>query len=404
MNGPVRLAQAAALLALTLAAAAGCDRRDDLRRDPGSGAPAASARSVSSAAPAPASTPSARTAAATPRSAAAPASAATPPEPLLPRAPRGQIWQHAPKPSAVNAGLPGPVDPARDADALSRLAAEPIASIVENRGGSSVTFKARFADGARAAVKPEQEKWRVGHRAEIAAYHLDRVLGLGRVAPVAGRRFERAALRAHLVAAGAKDDWLARFDRDVIDRNAVIDAAVIAWHPKTLGRAEPPRGWTDGLSSDEGPRADVASRLGEWSDMVVFDFLIDNTDRWSGGNVLTLGPGGPLIYLDNAAGFSPWRNGATTRERLDPLCRFRKPTIDALRALTARGLGATLAKSLKHDALSPVLNDGQLAELDVRARLLLEHADRCVARLSERVVYDLNARADGGAPPVQVVY
>ena len=43
------------------------------------------------------------------------------------------------------------------------------------------------------------------------------------------------------------------------------------------------------------------------TDVVVFDYLTANTDRWGGdnANVLTRGRGGPLVFLDNGAGFPP---------------------------------------------------------------------------------------------------
>ncbi len=332
-----------------------------------------------------------------PVASAAPApSASVTPEPPAPiGAPKqaGDVWKRPPTAGDRHAGKRGPIADEKDAEWLERLATGVISRVTRNTGGSSITLKVRFSDGRRAALKPEQEHWRVGHRAEIAAYQLDRVLGFNRTAPVAGRRILLPELRRHVEADDTDAKWLERFDRDVRSRDGYVDVALIAWHEKSLGRAEPPRDWTDGLASAEGGRPELAARLPEWSDLVVFDFLIDNTDRWSGGNVLTLGPGGPLIFLDNAAGFSPWRKGATTRERVDPVCRFRAATVEAVRARTTaapeNGLAATLARSLAHDALSPVLNKTQLADLDSRAQWFVEHVDRCIEKLGEATVLSL---------------
>ena len=56
-------------------------------------------------------------------------------------------------------------------------------------------------------------------------------------------------------------------------------------------------------------RTDRADRGAELSDLVLFDYLIHNIDRWGGGftNVRTRGEGGPLVFLDNAGGFGAGR-------------------------------------------------------------------------------------------------
>ena len=125
------------------------------------------------------------------------------------------------------------------------------------------------------------------------------------------------------------------------------------------------------------------SLLRDLSNCVLFDYLIGNTDRWSGGNILALGKGGPLIFLDNAAGFTPWRRDKTLDERLAPLCRFRAATVAALRAVgpaatPARRLSALLADSLAGDALAPVIGQTQLSATDARLAALLDHVQRCI--------------------------
>ena len=262
-----------------------------------------------------------------------------------------------------------------------------------------MTLRVKFEDGHRALFKPEQKKWKAGFRAEIGAYHLDRLLGFGRVAVVAGRIVDRKLLRAHLVHSGADKKWLARFDDEVLDHEGSVYGALIAWHRGRLVSAAPPQDFTDGLDTAQPLRRAVAERLPEWSDMLVFDHLIHNTDRWSGGNVLSLGSGGPLIFLDQAAGFNPWRGKPQMNKRLTATCRFRKATATAIRARRGRQeLSAQLVKSLSQDALAPVLGQRSVEGVEARLSSLADHIDACEEKLGPHMTsFDAQPLAtDGG--------
>ena len=273
-----------------------------------------------------------------------------------------------------HAGLRGPVHVDSDAAWIRRLAAAPIASVRWNGGGSSVTLRVRFDDGARAVLKPEQTRSSSNHRAEIAAYHLDRLVGFGRTAVVVGRRVPRALLED----ASLDDAQRARITSEVVAHDGVVDAAMIAWHDGPLVPDALEAGALDAESSR--PADD---RVLAYGDLFAFDYLIDNTDRWSGGNVLAKGPRGPLVFLDNASSFLPGR--ARRHEASDAaiarVCRFPATTIAALRAIAARrpSLAGALGASLARDPLAPVLDDLTRAALDERVTALLAHVDRCVA-------------------------
>lgn len=305
-------------------------------------------------------------------------------------------------PDGKGAGLDGSVDASRDGEWLLRLVTAPIVEVTPNRGGASVSMRVRFADGSKAALKPEQAHV-TDPRAEIAAYHVDRIVGFGRTAAVAGRRIDAAELRAALVSGGAPDAFVARFDRELVVRDGQIGAALIAWHTAALveEEAEPP--WAAALAEDGPAPEGDAVKLGERSDLVVFDFLIDNPDRFSGGNILRLGKGGPLVFLDQGAAFGKNRLalGRTTRDRLEKVCRFRPATLAALRRMGAAGgerLSALLAKSLERDALAPVLNAAQLAGVDERLGALLAHAQGCAVG-SVRRALERAEQADEVAAP-----
>lgn len=293
------------------------------------------------------------------------------PAPPLPKA----LLETPPKPLlATHAGFEGPVDPAKDRAWMLRLASAPIVAIKRNTGGTSLTLRVRFEDGQRAVWKPEQKKGAGSFRSEIAAWHLDRLIGFGRTAVVVGRSIGKSHVLAQLDHADTDPEAMARFEAELLEHDGRVAGAMIAWHEKTLANAEPPKDWEDldaGVSE---------SRVFEWSDMVAFDFLIDNTDRWSGGNVLSLGKDGPLIFLDHAAGFSAGRaaRNEMLRSRLEHVCRFRPKTKAALTALAERKeLGAALMASLARDPLAPVLPERHADALEARLAALVEHIRAC---------------------------
>ena len=118
----------------------------------------------------------------------------------------------------------------------------------------------------------------------------------------------------------------------------------------------------------------------------MFDYLTQNVDRWGGDftNVRSRGASGPLIYMDNGAGFWLGEQRLGLMEaRLKALQRFRRSTIEAVRALDIERFKALLAS----DPLAPVLNEKQLDGLRQRRDAVLEHVDAMLARFGETRVF-----------------
>lgn len=348
-------------------------------------------------APAPVPTPAAAAAAPPRVTASHPIPVVAVPPPPAPPPGRPEPEPAGPRPDALletppgehalpGAAFLGPLDRARDGVRLERLATAPIVDVVRNKGGATITLRVRFADGARAAFKPEQRHSASNYRAEIAAYHIDRVLGLGRTAPVLGRSIDARRVRQFLEHAETDASWLERFDREVVVRDGKLRGALIAWHEKRLVPAAPPHAWTRALS-DAGAGTLPAERAAEWTDLLAFDYLIDNTDRWSGGNVLALGDQGPLVFLDNAAGFMRSAGAAPEDSPLAPVCRFRRQTVETLRAGADGRLVRHLRRTLIGDPLGSPLTNRELRELESRLAKLLVHIDGCItAHGAERVL------------------
>lgn len=293
-----------------------------------------------------------------------------------------------------------------DAPLLEVLAGSEITQVERGSGGRSLAFRLTFADGSRGYFKPPQTFSGSHFYAEIASYHLDRMLGLGRVPPTIGRRIAWAPLRE--VAAGD-----ARVGEAIVDRDHVC-GSLSYWVPERLVPIQLGLGWEGWTRFSPAPAVspfqrarvyaaqasgestvaesaiaraadapDTSDRAAELSDLVLFDYLTENIDRWGGDytNVRTRGAGGPLVFLDNAAGFiaSPQASPGFMDARLHAVQRFRRSTVDAIRAFSIEEFRARV----EADVCAPVLTDRLYAQLEERRTTLLAHVDRMIAEHGE---------------------
>lgn len=283
------------------------------------------------------------------------------------------------------------------------LANERVTEVRRGGGGRSLSFRVTLADGTQGYFKPAQTFNGMRWQSEIAAYHLDREIGLGRVAPVVGRRIAWESLEP-----------IARQDGrvgELLVEDGDIPGAFVWWVPERLTPVALPQGWERWLrvegdpdpitpfqrpneyraasprpAPEDVPEPDRADRPAELSDLIVFDYLIQNLDRWGGHNtnVRTVGPGGPIMFLDNAAGFVLRRPRVELMDtRLAHVQRFRRSTIDALRAFDVDRFAARLAA----DPLAPELDARQLRNLETRRRYVIAHVDALVRQHGEDAVY-----------------
>jgi hypothetical protein len=268
-----------------------------------------------------------------------------------------------------------PAEPERAT--LEQLHSDAVTGVKKVSSGRALAFELTLVSGAQGYYEPEQHASSANWYAEVAAYYLDRALGLGRVPAVVARKLAWSQLEA-----AAADD--PRRKNVVVDHDGQVRGALIHRPNGELVPTAIPAGWENWLRAEpahpgdqhahgqhasiQTPEPSSSDLPAELSDMIVFDFLTLDTGHF--GKLLTLGPGGPLILLDNGAAFSP---GPPRRSVLDarllPLAKFRRRTIDALRALDLEALRATLAA----DPLGPFLNADMLRGLEIRRGAVLEH-------------------------------
>jgi len=300
-----------------------------------------------------------------------------------------------------------------DGPVLASLAEAPIRAVEKGRGGRTLAFKITLEDGTQGYYKPEQSFSGAHWYAEIAAFHLDRALGLGRVPPVVGRRLPWGRLHANAV-----DDE--RVDEVTVEDGVTVRGALIWWVPEGLERIRPGRDWERWVRLDpylgitpyqrparfrravtarrdgEGPLPDrdaplaaaepsTAGRDAELSDLIVFDYLTHNVDRWGGNftNVRTRGDDGPLVFFDNGAAFYRNPRIPLMDARLAYLQRFRRETVEAVRRLDREDLEERLAQ----DPLAPILDDDLIDGIFTRRAHFLEHVAETVARFGPARVF-----------------
>lgn len=277
-----------------------------------------------------------------------------------------------------------------DQELLAPLREGRIKLVKFNGGGTSLSLRLEFEGGAKAAFKPDQIHRHSVPRKEVAAYRIDRLLALGRVPPAIARTFSYQEVSSRIASGhrpfahrlqeeavphgnqlrGELSWWIPELGTHVIDGRYRIDSGdgVDRWKPwAKIGAAIPPG---------------EVEMLGQLSSVTVFDFLIDNLDRWSGGNANTTKDGTTLYFMDNTMAFSTDEKGHPKSHRaLQRFQVFSRGLVDRLRKLDEASLRAALEGDPgPYEAL---LTDGELRAVLARTRVLLAYVDELIARHGE---------------------
>ncbi len=285
------------------------------------------------------------------------------PEPMVPgiKSPGDDdSWKNAPYYGVFNG--------ARDIELLAPLRSAGIRKIKFNRGGSSISLRIDFTNGARAAFKPRQIAPQTVPRKEIAAYRVDRILGIGAVPPAIARKFKAEVLLDSIVT--ASQSFIPRLEEEMRVRNGYVAGELSWWIP--IIRKAKVNGFeidtTDGIvtwkryltAGRDMPEKEI-HMLAQISNMVLFDFIINNPDRWSGANARTSDDHRFLYFMDNTMAFGPDPDGhRKARTYFQRSQKFSKTIVGALRKLTEDDVRAALSWDLgPYDYL--------LADIEIKA-------------------------------------
>lgn len=267
-----------------------------------------------------------------------------------------------------------------DESTLRRLCDAPIERMERNRGGSTISYRVFFANGHRGLFKPQQRSEVANYRAELAAYRMSRLLGLGRVPPACGRAVPRAQLQGIADRSGDAD-FSRRVMTELLGRGELVPGAMLHWVPGSLEPVPGVETYAALLDASRPLPPAQTTLAAELSTLLLFDFLNDNVDRWSGGNILRVRatgttPAGPMLYMDNGASFSALHEGLGARpqdqaQRLESVQRVSHGFLRALRGLTEERLRAAMAA----DPLGPCLSELQITAVLARRDRIARHIE-----------------------------
>ncbi|TSL75279.1 Pseudokinase FAM20A [Bagarius yarrelli] len=242
------------------------------------------------------------------------------------------------------------------------------------------------------------------HNAEIASFHLDRVLDFRRVPPVVGRLVN---ITANNTCFFAKCLYVCKTEYAVCGHPDFLEGSMSAYLPglSVAPRISIPSPWirsytfTGKEEWEVNPSyCDTVKRLYPYSsgnrllniiDMAIFDFLTGNMDRHHYEIFTKFGDEGFLLHLDNARGFG--RHSYDEMSILAPLtqcCMIKRSTLLKLQLLMQPEyrLSEVMRESLARDPLGPVLTELHLQALDRRLERILRSVSRCVKKLGEAKV------------------
>uniref|UniRef100_A0A671P948 Pseudokinase FAM20A-like n=1 Tax=Sinocyclocheilus anshuiensis TaxID=1608454 RepID=A0A671P948_9TELE len=259
------------------------------------------------------------------------------------------------------------------------------------------------------------------HNAEIAAFHLDRVLDFRRVPPVTGRFINvtgeilylthNEELRSVFFTSPANNTcffakclYVCKSEYAVCGHPDLLEGSMSAYLPglSIAPRISIPNPWIRTYSFTGTEEWEVnplycdnvkklypynsGNRLLNIIDMVIFDFLTGNMDRHHYEVFTKFGDDGFLLHLDNARGFGrPSHDEVSILAPLTQCCMIKRSTLFRLKLLAQSEyrLSDVMRASLSRDPLTPVLTEDHLQALDRRLGQVLRTVGKCVKKLGE---------------------
>ncbi|KAK3509964.1 hypothetical protein QTP70_023800 [Hemibagrus guttatus] len=324
-----------------------------------------------------------------------------------------------------------------------QLSTHRIVSAVQKTGGTQLKLVITFSNYGQALFKPMKQQRNdetnvnlyyfsdfERHNAEIAAFHLDRILGFRRMPPVVGRLIDvikevKDITTDHKLARTffnspvgnscfyGQCSYYCSTEHAVCGRPRALEGSLAAMLPDLS--IAPRRSWRNPWRRSysrskltlwektptycdavkKTPPYDRGTRLVDLIDMTILDFLQSNMDRHHYETFEMFGNNTFLLHLDNGRAFG--RHSKDEPSILTPLvqcCRIRRSTLLRLRLLASPQyrLSDVMRASLAQDplaAVAPLLTEPHLSALDRRLGTVLQIVQRCLLQHQHHhVIYD----------------
>ncbi|XP_015677028.1 extracellular serine/threonine protein kinase FAM20C-like [Protobothrops mucrosquamatus] len=318
-------------------------------------------------------------------------------------------------------------DPSRH-DLMKDLAKQKIISSVQKPGGTQLKLIMTFPNHGQALFKPmkqtrDQETSAdffyfsdfERHNAEIAAFHLDRILDFRRIPPVSGRLVnisneirdittDKKLFKTFFISPAGnicffgECSYYCSTEHALCGKPDQLEGSMAALLPdKEIAERQSWRSpWRRSYSKikkaewelnenycaqvRKTPPYDNTARLLSLIDMTMLDFLMGNMDRHHYETFEKFSNHTFYLHLDNGRGFG--RHSHDEMSILTPLrqcCIIKKSTFLRLQLLATEPyrLSDVMRESLASDPLSPVLSEAHLEALDRRLKKILAMVENC---------------------------
>ncbi|KAM9324518.1 extracellular serine/threonine protein kinase FAM20C-like [Gastrophryne carolinensis] len=323
---------------------------------------------------------------------------------------------------------------------LKDMSTQHILNSVQKPGGTQLKLLMTFPNYGQALFKPmKQERDQETppdffyfsdferHNAEIAAFHLDRILDFRRIPPVVGRLVniskevrdittDRKLFKTFYISPAnnvcfyGECSYYCSTEHALCGKPDLLEGSVAAFLPDTTlakrknWRSPWRRSYHKSKKADwelnpqycntvkVTPPYNEGSRLVDLIDLSILDFFMGNQDRHHYETFEKFGNNTFLLHLDNGRGFG--RHSYDDLSILAPLqqcCRIKKSTFQRLELLATSPylLSDVMRESLSQDPLCPILSEPHLIALDRRLGLILKAINLCFqTEGKQQVLYD----------------
>ncbi|XP_059204341.1 extracellular serine/threonine protein kinase FAM20C [Centropristis striata] len=332
------------------------------------------------------------------------------------------------------------------------LATQRVLGAVQKTGGTQLKLLMSFPNYGQALLKPMRQSRDAEtdvnlfyfsdferHNAEIAAFHLDRLLGFNRIPPVVGRlinvtseirqittdnRLSRTFFTSPVgnVCFYGQCEYYCSSENPVCGRPHALEVSLATMLPdldlaprrswrspwrRSYSRTKRAQWEKDPDYCDtvkQTPPYNHGTRLVDLIDMAVLDFLMSNMDRHHYETFEEFGNETFLLHLDNGRAFG--RHSRDEPSILTPLkqcCRIRRSTFLRLRLLSLPDLRLSdvMRESLAQDPLTdvaPLLSEPHLSALDRRLATVLQVVQSCEEHHTDVIYNDLEGYDQGHQP------